>query len=485
MGAPINHCPHCDTVQLDGGGKETRDWGALNGENAVNAANGDASTKQPRASSPLATDSTLIRQSTKQQQQHFLQTHPHSSGPDNESSRQWQRGENNGDAADCPPRPHNGQPHWVPRNGAPPLKPVSTDNCAPQPNYANLQFIKSIELYENLRFDPLPCRQPSSSDADLAPSLEGDESIISASSSRATELERTSEKQSSNGAFQCSRNCPSHTDRPSHCQCSRNGVDRTAVGDELVTNPSKPGQADAIGSEESMEGSTLCPASTRPKLFCGEECTAEEGASGKAAAPACSGEGNARRVDESDEGESRVQGPRMHWLEANNGSHYRRHHRDVNISLSSLHNRTSCKQPIRAPTRRGDCPCSVGRGTKWSISNAISGAMQKHHRCRDGGGGKSLLCPKSYSLDDLPAAAPTCSSGPHSGSGSECSSLVAPGLAHKSAESLLSRRGFTWPDLERLECSSCSGCYCDSDSEDFCTSSQITILCQSQTEKCV
>ena len=231
---------------------------------------------------------------------------------------------------------------------------------------------------------------------------------------------------------------------------------------------------------------------------------------------------------------------------ANNGGHYLRHHyhhwvddgqledarKNVNISLSSLHNRTSWKR-----TTAGDCRCSPSEAAccsscsqaKWSESNAIrrthhlrSNRSQSGWRKGAGGSGRrrrmlSDCISRSYSLEDF--ATSDCTS-----TGCQCSSssgtsaldkadgrpplrelplplLLGTSSSSSSSGHMATRQSgrFSCPNLEQLDyqqfychhfhCHCCCCCSTENSSEDFCTSSQqqqqLTVaveLCQPQTE---
>ncbi|KAH9389950.1 Protein Dok-7 [Tyrophagus putrescentiae] len=268
----INHC-YCDTASAaavaqavvqstsaGGGGnseqqrqQQTRDQcfcsaaGALNGDSikhhelAATAAVVNGRSIFGRAACSQSNcahsdSSTLIRRHTKpahqQQQQHFLSA----AVADNESSASaahqccisYQQKDTDqpqmngccGGGGSC------GAAQWTIDSRVPGgccgQKPAKHETV-PQPNYANMQFINSIELYENLRFTQPALQQnqqhsnnsringdrinPGSDSNEQRHSIVGDESIISVASGKEKE---ESEKQSSNGVSSASpnRNCP-------------------------------------------------------------------------------------------------------------------------------------------------------------------------------------------------------------------------------------------------------------------------------------
>ena len=387
----------------------------------------------------------------------------------------------------------------------------------PQPNYANMQFINSIELYENLRFTQPALQQnqqhsnnsringdrinPGSDSNEQRHSIVGDESIISVASGK--EEEEEGKKQSSNGVSSASpnRNCPSHQmlnrqEEQHHCAPVPNGADSSSgssrssgsgVGDELLTdsnggdNSGHDCESDAISKKQSnsatgsksmndshKNGSTLCqtasasaadvdadavPSCDIEKKCCTSTANCDEqrdsamerngeggGEEGEGRCTRLNGNNSPTGLNSSTSSSTST---RISRGRANNGGHYLRHHhhhwvddgqledarKNVNISLSSLHNRTSWKR-----TTAGDCRCSLSEAAccnscsqaKWSESNAIrrthhlrSNRSQSGWRKWAGGSGRrrmlSACISRSYSLEDF--ATSDCTS-----TGCQCSS---------------------------------------------------------------
>lgn len=535
----INHC-YCDTAaEATGGGKiaepQTRDQccaaGAFNADSSskheatetVNAGNGNLC---PRTN---CAHSTLIRRHTKHL--HFLSA----SVPDNEAAHQCsslpqeeQCQNDNGwrNKADRPQQ--NGDAQWETADSRVPScscgqNSVMHESSAPQrsitqPNYANMQFIDSLELYENLRFTPLLQHQHSSNNKndrihsgdsnEERHSIVGDESIISVASNQ-----KESEKQSSADSVSSTsplRNCPSHQLNRQEDSCALAVPNGTALGDELLTDLNEGHcERDAIlnTSSKSMNdshenGNAHCQtASAVPScefVLPEEKCSSIERNCESEMEEAVE-EGCARQNGiHSPTGPSGTSSSTNCKERANNGGHYLRHHhqwvdgqeledgsKNVNISLSSLHNQTSWK--LQTATTTEDCSTdavcscctvSLAAADKWSESNAIK---RTHHlgpcRNRWRKGGRRRMhhdsITKSYSLEDF---------GPikTAPSGCQCSSSWSTSCADKGEQPPLhqllplghmaTRQSgrLSCPDLQQLHY-----CLClENSAKDFCISRQ-------------
>ena len=366
-------------------------------------------------------------------------------------------------------------------------KPLGLNTESPAKfNYANMQFINSIALYENLCFLPNNCN--SNGSIEKLKLNKGDVEYIKENSSSVQSpslLQRESQSPNVDGCGSCTSDQHRYgdgerdTDSISHKQSLELPTDET---DQIVMN----------GTDGSMNGHSgaddcECNHNTISTEVQQEPHLQSDSVKDKRAEKEAYQNGNIS-----------FSGPRGRSRRANNGEHYRSHDRkEVNISLSSsssLHNRVGCYMHQVNVDNANTRQCSPPSTTKWSISNAII-AQHRHHHHHHHHCGKSLLRSKSYSIDDITSAESffnynktlnrfgssgkclCCNNGP----GDHHQPLF---RKHHSDQVInvgkLNHRFLCEEHKHRTL--SCFGTESDSETEDFCTSSQITVLCHSQTE---